>query len=260
MGTGYINKTDIYAIHGIIQNVMLSHPKALIIETLRDEFSRDSYYHYVRDNWGFPETPDMTGKPVESGLKDDVATRLFIGEAFRNDVKFYPSIVVRAGGFRSVPISMSRNEGVLQYKATRYFDGYGNERIVSEPDYFSLAGAWEGQILIEVTAEGTQARDHLVEAVSAILTITNFKVIANAGVVIKPLSGGATSEVDDGKHKLYKQVITCDIRTEWNQIIPVNTILQTISFCVDFGNLSVTPPTLAPNLEGKTLIEIMAEL
>lgn len=260
MGTGYFVKTDIYAIHGIVQNVMLSHPKALIIETLRDEFSRDSFYHYVKDNWGFPKTPNMTGLPVEAGLNDDAATRVFIGEATRGDMKFYPSIIVKGGGFRSVPISMSRNEGVLQYRATRYVDGYGNERIVTEPSYFSLAGAWEGQILIDVTTEDLRSRDELIEIISAILVITNFKVLANAGVVVKPPQIGSPSETDDGQRKLYKQTITCDVRTEWNQIIPVETVIETISFCVDFGNLQNEVSVLAPNLEARGLIEIIESL
>jgi hypothetical protein len=257
MGTGSIIKTDLYAINGIVQNTMLSYAKELFIETLREEFSKESYYHYVRDPWGFPKTIDLTDVPIDAGLHNDVTTRIFIGEAFRYDMKFFPAVLVRAGSFKSVPISMSRNEGVIKYKATRVLDGYGNEKIFSVPSYFSLAGAWEGTVTIDILAGDIKSRDDITEIISSILTITNFKIMANAGVVVKPISIGSPSEADDYKDKIYKITISCDVRTEWEQNIPISSVVDAINFCIEFGVLNKNPIVTAPNLEIHSSIDII---
>ncbi len=257
MGTGSIVKTDLYAIHNIVQNTMMSYAKELFIETLREEFSKDSYYHYVRDPWGHPKTPDLTDIPIESGLHDDVTSRLFIGEAFRYDMKFFPAILVRAGGFKYVPISMSKNEGLIKYRALRILDGYGNEKIFSTPSYFALAGAWEGNVTVDILAGDIKARDDLAEIVSAILNITNFKTMKNAGVVVKPTSVGSPSEIDDYKDKVYKISVSCDVRTEWAQNIPIDSVVDAITFCIEFGSLIQDPPIIAPNIEIHSIVELV---
>lgn len=257
MGTGSIVKTDLYAIHNIVQNTMMSYAKELFIETLREEFSKDSYYHYVRDGWGHPKTPDLTDIPIEAGLQDDVTTRLFIGEAFRYDMKFFPAILVRAGGFKYVPISMSRNEGVIKHRALRILDGYGNEKIFSTPSHFALAGAWEGNVTVDILAGDIKARDDLAEIVSAILNITNFKSMINAGVVVKPTSIGSPSETDDYKDKIYKISVSCDVRTEWAQNIPIDSVLDAITFCIEFGAINQVPPVTAPNLEVHSIMQLV---
>ena len=57
--TGNFFKSDLYKIHDVVQNTMIVFPKEIIIATLRDFFSEDSYYGYRRDNFGFPQTPDQ---------------------------------------------------------------------------------------------------------------------------------------------------------------------------------------------------------
>lgn len=257
MGTGSIVRTDLYAIHNIVQNTMMSYAKELFIETLREEFSKDSYYHYVRDRWGHAKTPDLTDVPIEAGLHDDVTTRLFIGEAFRYDMKFYPAILVRAGGFKYVPISMSRNEGVIKYRSLRVLDGYGNEKIFSTPSHFALAGAWEGNVTVDILAGDIIARDELAGIVSGILNITNFKSMQNAGVVVKPTSLGSPSEADDYKDKIYKISVSCDVRTEWAQNIPIDSVVEAIGFCIEFGSINQNLQTIAPNLEVHSIVELI---
>lgn len=257
MGTGSINRSDVFHLNNIVQNTMLSHSKEVFIETLRDTFNSDSYFHYVRDEWGFPKTPDHTDLDSKAGLHDDVTTRLFIGEAFHYDMIYYPAILIRAGAFRYVPISMSRNEELVHYKITNYIDGYGNQTFVNTPDYFDLAGAWEGQIIIDILAGDLQARDELVDLVSAVIQIARFHEFKKAGVFIKPINIGTPSESDDNNDKIYKTSITCDVRTEWRQQIPIDSVIDSINFCVDFGDLSKKDPVLAVNLEIKTTLELI---
>ena len=146
MATSNTFRTDLYSLHNYIQNTSIVHPKEIIIEVLRDFFSEDSYYHYVKDEWGFPKTPDLTGVDLEAGFNDDITTRLFIGEPHRYDVIYQPSLLITSQGNRAVPLSFSNNDGVVINEVTRFIDGYGNESFISTPSYMQQAGAWEGNI------------------------------------------------------------------------------------------------------------------
>src|SRR5690606_27391752 len=108
---------------------------------IRDEFSKDSYYHYVKDEFGFPKTPDLTNVPLGAGFNDDVTTRIFIGEHFRHDAIFYPALLVKMGSMTSTPISINRNKETVKYDVTKVIDGYGNERLFTIPTHFVFAGA-----------------------------------------------------------------------------------------------------------------------
>lgn len=256
MATGNLFRTDLYRIHNIVQNSMLSFPKDLLIETLREFFSQDSQFHYVKDQWGFPKTPDHTDLAPEAGLQDDVTTRLFIGEAFPYDMRYYPAILVRGGSFRYVPISISRNEELVQYRSLRITDGY-NVTYSSVPNCFVLSGAWEGQLSIDILTNDLQSRDAITELVAAMIEIVHYRTFKHAGVFFRPINGGSPAESEDNNGKIYKQTITCDVRTEWRKEVPIDTIIDSINFCVDFGNLSNTPAQIAPNIRVNTTIELI---
>src|SRR3989304_2944057 len=71
MTTGSFTRSDLNQIHNVVQNTHTNVVKDIIIGILRDEFSKDSYYHFVRDQYGFPYTPDLTNKPLGAGYSDD---------------------------------------------------------------------------------------------------------------------------------------------------------------------------------------------
>lgn len=242
---------------------MLSFGKDLIIETLRNEFAKDSYFHYSKDQWGFPNVVSQSGLPLTAGLHDDLNTRVFIGEAFHYGIAFYPSIIVKNGSFRTVPISISRNEDVLYYKAQQVIDGYGKVSVISTPNYIKLAGAFEGELVVDILAPDLQSRDELTDLVVAIIQIIGFHQLKNAGLFVKPngASISGPSEMDDlsNNNKIYKQTVTFAVRSEWSQQIPVSNLLEIISFCVDFGQLlpSGDIGNIDPNIEVKGNIDLM---
>jgi len=244
----------------MVQNTMVTHPKEIFIESLREYFRGDSYYHYVQDEWGFPKTPDLTDVPLEAGYNDDVTTRIFIGEPFRRDVIYYPSILVRHGGASFVPISINNEEGSVQWTAQRFVDGYGNESIMQTPSHFIKAGAWEGSINIDIETKDSTARDELVDLVSVLFQEIRRRQLERAGVFVKKVSAGSPSESDDRNDKLFKQTVTCEIRTEWRRQIPVANVVDMINICADFGNLETNPPVLAPNLRVVTAVELIEAL
>jgi hypothetical protein len=260
MGTSNTFKTDLYHLYDYVQNTQVSYPKQLFIETLRNFFSEGSYYHYSRDAWGFPNTPDHTGLPRDAGLYDDETTRLFIGEYFRFDVAYYPGLYIKSNGANYVPISMSRNRGVVEWKNIRYVDGYGNEKLVSTPSFFVRSGAWEGSVTVDVITRSLRSRDEIVELVSLLFVDLRHQEMIDSGVVIKQVSVGGPSESEDRNDKLFRQSITFDIRSEWRRKIPVDSVINIINICVDIGNVESEPPRYAENMQINTTVELLDAL
>jgi hypothetical protein len=269
MSTNNFFKSDLYSIHNIIQASMLVYPKEIIIATLRDFFSKDSYYHYSKNQWGFANTTDHTDLPPGADLPYGVgarpelsnvsplSTRLFIGENYRYDGIYYPAILVKSGGGKYVPISINRERGGVQYENIIFEDGYGNQSIVSKPKSFITAGVWEGSITIDVLTRSLRSRDDLIELIAMCFTEVTFDTLVDVGVVIKPLSYGAPSESDDRNDKLFRQSITLDIRTEWRREIPVGSIIDAILFTATFEDLSRPESPVSANLTINTDISLL---
>ena len=260
-GQGFNRLTDLFDIFNIVQNSMIRYPKDVIISTLRDYFAKDSLYHFVKDEWGFPKTPDLTDKAPDAGYYDDETTRIFIGEAYRYDVKFYPAVLVRSGGGSYVPISLNRNKHTVLYRTQTFSDGTGNDKLIQVPYAFGLDGAWEGSVEIIVLSRDQKERDDLVEMIAMLFVDLKHDDLENVGIAIKPnLTFGASNETDDRNDKLFRQNLTLNIRGEWRREIPVVNIIDVINICVDFGNLSTDPPVIATNLTINTGIELIEKL
>lgn len=263
-GTGNLERTDLYAIHNVVQNTLMSYPKELIIGVLRDEFSQDSYFKYSCDQWGYPKVPDHTDLPLEAGLNDEQTTRLFIGEAFRDDAIYYPALLVRMTSARSVPISMSRNKEVIEYEKQLVTDGYGNFKTFFIPKYIDLAGAWDGTITIDIMARDILSRDNLASILMLLFADIRFESLRKAGVLIKsgqPSLGGVSESEDRQQYKLYKATVSMDVRTEWRRLIPVDNIVERINFCIDFrviGSNTVINPNIGINTNISILDQIEA--
>lgn len=259
MSVGFNELTDLLDLQNVVQNSSIRICKDILIYSLKELFSKDSFYHYVHDSFGFPYTPNHTDLDIEAGLFDSGTTRVYIGEQFRGDVIYYPAILVKSGGFRSVPIGMNRNQHVVHYKTVIFVDEDDNERLVQQPDKFVLSGAWDQTINIEVLARSLRARDDLVEIISLLFTDWQWNELNRAGISIKPtVSVSGPSETDDRNDKLYRQTVTLEIRTEWRREIPITDVLDAINFCVSFGRFDeddVFYP--APNLAISTRIELL---
>lgn len=262
MSTNNFFKSDLPHLHHVVQNTMISAPKEIIIATLRDHFSKDTYFHLSTDPWGFVNTVDQTDLPLGSGLNDNTTTRVFIGEYFRKDGIFYPAILVKNGGGRSVPISFNREDSTVSWMVIPYEDGYGNVTFVRRPKSFVFAGAWEGTLNIDVVSRSLESRDELLQELMMCLNDITYKELSKAGIAIRPnQSWSTTTEQDDRNDKLFRQTITLEIRTEWRREIPISNIVEVINFSVEFGR--ITPPAgpIAQNLtinNEVSLLDVMA--
>jgi hypothetical protein len=211
-------------LYNIVQASMIVYPKEVIIATLRDFFSHDSYYHFSKDSFGFSNTTDHTDLPLGADLPygpgaqpqlntfPTLSTRLFIGENYRYDSIFYPAILVKNGGTRYVPISINRNQGEIAYEKMLYIDGYGNQTTIYKPTALLTAGIWEGTVIIDVLTRSLRARDDLVETIGMCFTEIHFKALHQIGLIVKPLTVGAPSETNDRNDKLFRQTLTLDVR------------------------------------------------
>ena len=256
-GSNNFFRSDLFGIFNIVQASMIVYPKEIIIATLRDFFAYDSFYHFSKDQWGFPNTTDHTDLPPGADLpygpgshpelntSPVLPTRLFIGENYRYNSIFYPAILVKSGGTKYVPISINRNQGEVKYKKTIYTDGYGNSSEVRTPESFLTAGAWEGSIIIDVMTRSLRARDDLVELIGMCFTEVQFETLHQIGIIVKPISVGAPSETDDRNDKLFRQTLTLDIRTEWKREIPIGNTIDAILFTASFSNLDQGSPAAA---------------
>ncbi len=257
MATGNITRSDLNKLHGIIQNSMISHPKEIILASLRDFFQHDSYYHYVKDAWGFANTTDNTDLPLDAGLNDNISTRLFIGENYRFNSIFYPAILIKHGGSRYVPISINRDTAKIEYQFRIFEDENGNQTALPTPKCFVFNGAWEGSIIIDVLTRSLTSRDELVQLISIYFTQIGFESLRKAGVVVKPLNVSAPSEIDDRNDKLFRQSITLDIRSEWEVQQPIGNIVEIINFVMEFGRTDNEDIPVAPNLTIRTQVSII---
>lgn len=268
MSSNNFFKSDLYGIYNIVQASMIVYPKELIISTLRDFFSHDSYYHFSKDQWGFPNTTDHTDLPPGADLPYGpgsnpqlnphpvLPTRVFIGENYRYNGIFYPAILVKSGGTRYVPISINRNQGEIRYEQQLYEDGYGNSTIIAKPTSFVTAGAWEGSIIIDVMTRSLRARDDLVELVGMCFTEVHFNTLHDIGLIVKPISVSGTSETDDRNDKLFRQTLTLDIRTEWRREIPIVDTIDAILFTASFADLEKPESPVAANLTINTEVNV----
>lgn len=268
MSTNNLFTSDLNRIHNIVQSSMLVYPKEVIIATLRDFFSKDSYYHYSKDQWGFPNTTDHTDLPIGADMPygpgsnpdlsptANLSTRLFIGENYRYDGIYYPAILVKSNGSKYVPISINREKGGVQYDTTIFEDGYGNQTLVRRPVSFITAGIWEGSLSIDIMTRSLRSRDDLSELIAMCLTDITFDSLVDVGVIVKPINIGNPSEQEDRNDKLFRQTITLDVRTEWRREVPIGNIIDTIFFAVTFQNLSNPSAPIPNNLNIDTEVSV----
>lgn len=266
MSSNNFFRSDLFGIYNVIQASMIVYPKEIIIATLRDFFSHDSYYHFSKDQWGFPNTTDHTDLPPGADLpfgpgaqpmlnpNPVLPTRLFIGENYRYDGIFYPAVLVKNGGSKYVPISINRDQGGVRCDRILYNDGYGNETIVNKPVALVTSGAWEGSVIIDVMSRSLRARDDLVELIAMCFTEIHFDTLHDIGIVVKPLTIGSPSETDDRNDKLFRQSLTLDIRTEWRREIPIANTVDAIFFTASFADLARPNSPAAANLTINTSV------
>jgi len=95
---------------------------------------------------------------------------------------------------------------------------------------------------IDVIARDLRSRDDLVDLVSLLFVDVAFNDMQRAGLIVKGVSSGAPTELDDRNDHFFKQTVTLQIRSEWRRQIPVGNIIEIINFGIEFP---IEPPIAA---------------
>jgi len=242
--------SDVLGLEKVVQQVGILHSKSIIIDTIREIFRGDRWFAYRDDVFGFPATPSHLGLDPDAGLDDNETTRIFIGGAYRYDVKFNPSIIVRHTGSRYVPISFNQDLLSVIYTTERLVDENGNETLIYSPQYHTLVGAWDQTMEVKVITEDEVDREEIADIVMVSLQGTRRMELQREGIFIRSVSSSGEMEEPYANDWLYSVSINLNIRSEWKVHIPISNVVERIGFCLTFDALDTDVPadSLAVNL------------
>jgi len=231
--TGFRVFSDLFHLANFVQQTCVSQGKNLIIDALRAYFKKDVFYRYETDAFGFPLTPNLTDLPPD--IEEQRTTRMFIGDVFRYDIRYLPSITVRHSSAKYYPISMNQNVYNTKYRVDLVLDGYGNQSYIRTPTHHTVAGAWDQSFEIIIASESTSDREELSDIVSSFIIGVARQELYEAGLFIKSVSLSSEKEEEFGNEKIYIQSLSVEAFSEWRREIPVSDLMEVISFCFNYG-------------------------
>jgi hypothetical protein len=232
MATGHKVYSDLLHLSNFITNTAVSQGKNLLIDTLREYFRQDTFYKYRTDAFGFPLTPNLTDMPPN--IQEERTTRIFIGDVFRYDKRFWPAIVIKYSSGRTYHVSFNQ-EHTTKYRLDLVVDGYGNKSYIHVPTHHVMAGAWEQTFEVLIAAESIPDREELTDIVASFLIGKSRQELYEAGLFVKNVSLGSEREEDWGNDKVYIQSITVETFSEWRIEIPINDLVQMINMCFTYN-------------------------
>lgn len=234
MSTSFRVYSDLFGLSNFIRQTAVAQGKNLLIDSLREHFRHDTFYRYSTDAFGFPLTPDLTDLPPD--IQEERTTRIYIGDIYRYDKRFWPAIIVRHSSGRYKPISINQNH-TTKYRLDLVLDGYGNRSFVRVPTHKVITGAWEQTFEVQIASESTQDREELTDIVSGFFQGVLRESLIPQGLFIRGTSMGAEREEDWGNEKVYLQSINLECYSEWRRELPIDSLVETIQFCFNYGLL-----------------------
>jgi hypothetical protein len=234
MTTSHRVYSDLFQLSDFVQQTSVSHAKNLIIDAMREYFKKDTFYRFETDAFGFPLTPDLTDLPPD--IEEKRTTRIFIGDLYRFEKRYWPAVVVRYSSGRTYHVSFNQ-ENTIQYRTDMVIDGYGSVSYVKVPTHKIIAGAWEQDFEVIIAAESIPDREELTDIVSSFFIAKIRQEMYESGLFIKNVSIGAEREEEWGNEKIYLQSVTLNTFSEWRREIPINanSLIEAINFCFNMG-------------------------
>lgn len=239
MATGHRVYSDLFQLSNFVRQTSVLHSKNLIIDALREYFKQDIFYKYRSDPFGFPLTPDLTD--VAPDMESTETTRIYIGDIFRYENRFWPAIVVKYSSGDTFHISFNQ-EYTTKYRTDLVIDGYGKKSFVQVPSHTIIAGAWKQNFTITIATESVPDREELADIVSSFFIAKIRQELYESGLFIEKVSIGGEREADWGNEKIYMQDITLNTFSEWRREIPISSsnLIEAINFCFNIGALGHT--------------------
>ncbi|MFA5048990.1 MAG: hypothetical protein WC516_08255 [Patescibacteria group bacterium] len=235
MATSHRVYSDLFNYTDFTRQVAVAQSKNLLIDVLRDYFRNDTIYRFETDGWGFPLTPNLTDVPPD--IQEKRTSRIYIGDIYRADKRFFPSITIRYSSGRYHPVSFNQDVTSKQYRLDLVIDGYGENSYIRTPTHYLVCGAWDQSFDILIAAESIPDREELTDIVSGFLIGAIRQELYEAGLFIKSVNLGGEKEEDFANDKIYMQSITIDTYSEWRREIPIdaNSLIDAINFCFNYG-------------------------
>jgi hypothetical protein len=234
MATSLRVYSDLPGLSNFVKQTAVSQSKNLIIDVLREYFRKDTFYRFETDSFGFPLTPDLTDLPPD--INEERTTRIYIGDVFRFDKRFYPSITIRHSSGNYKPISFNQNH-TTKYRSDLVLDGYGGRSYIKVATHEVITGAWNMSFEVKIAAESTPDREELSDIISGFFQGVIRDDLTRAGLFVKGISISGETEEEWGNEKIYMQSITLDCFSEWRREIPLDDLLETVNFCFNYNIL-----------------------
>ena len=225
--------SDLFGLYNFVSQTAVAQGKNLLIDVLREYFRQDTIYTYRTNAYGFPLTPNVTD--LSPDIQEERTTRIHIGDIFRMDKRYWPSITIRHSSARYKPVSFNQNEQTTKYRVDLVMDGYGNESYVRVPTHKVMAGAWDQTFEVKISTESIPDREELADIVSSFLVNVARERLSKAGLFIKSVSLGAESEEKYGNENVYMQSINVESYSEWRREIPISSLTEVVNFCFEHG-------------------------
>ena len=184
--------------------------KNIIVEGLRDVFSKHQGYQYVERTDGIPG-PDLD------------KTKICITDVYTYETKFLPIITVRVTSSNTKAISFNQDVGTTDY----LYDEEG--KIVHDnwgrpvPIYYQYNGAWDSSVQLNIFTESTIEREELTTFVSVVCINLLRDLWRYQGMFVKTVNVGGESETAFANDYIYQQQVMLDVYSEWTRRIPVPT-------------------------------------
>lgn len=205
--------------------------KNIVIEGLRDVFSKHQGYQYVERTDGIPG-PDLE------------KTKICITDVYTYETKFLPIITVRVTSSNTKPISFNQDVGTTDF----LYDEEG--KIVHDnwgrpvPIYYQYNGAWDSTVQLNIFTESTIEREELTTFVSVVCINLLRDLWRYQGMFVKTVNVGGESETSFANDYIYQQQVMLDVYSEWTRRIPVPTeILEGINYNIQASGGSAVSTT-----------------
>ena len=196
----------------ILSTDHIKYIKNTIIDALRDTFSRDPDYTYIKSADGiFPEF-------------DNENLGIVITDVFSYDVEFLPAVTVRINGSNLMPVSFNQNQFTYDYGR--------NEQGQLVPLWQEFSGLYKTSVTVNIHTWDVLAREELVGRIAILFKhVLRDQLYADFGLFVEKVSVGGETETDFRGDELmiFSQSVTLEVLTGWNNRIPVGESLEAIN-------------------------------
>jgi hypothetical protein len=237
--------SDLFKDSNIIRQVAVAQGKNLIIDSLREYFKKDTFYTYRTDGFGFPLIPDHT--QLDPSIQNSLTSRIFIGNNFRFDKRYYPSITVHHSSAKFHAIGF--NDNLTTKYRLDYVKDNGQIVWLRTPTHRVLAGAWDQTFNVKIMSESDLDRDEIADIVSSFFIARERENLYDSGLFIKSVGIGDKQEEEWANDKIYTQTVILETYSEFRREIPIEDVVEIVNFCFQYNYFGESGLSARPTVD-----------